>query len=53
MEAQKLLSSGEDTVLDVALEVGFNSRSSFYSAFKKVTGQTPSAYRQAMSVPAE
>jgi len=52
-EAQKLLSGSEDTVLDVALEVGFNSRSSFYSAFKKVTGQTPSAYRQAMSVPAE
>ncbi len=37
--------SGEATILAVALNVGFNARSSFYKAFKRETGQTPSEYR--------
>ena len=40
------IKSGRDTVLTIALDVGFNSRSTFYSAFKAVTGLTPRAYRQ-------
>lgn len=52
-EAQSLLMSDDATVLNIAYNVGFNSRSSFYTAFRKVTGQTPSAYRQSMSVPAQ
>ncbi|MFY0638616.1 helix-turn-helix domain-containing protein [Maricaulis maris] len=39
--------AGENTVLTIALEVGFNSRSTFYTAFKSVTGQTPRQWRTA------
>ena len=32
------------TLLSIALESGFNSKSSFNDVFKKITGQTPSEY---------
>ncbi|WP_323762993.1 helix-turn-helix transcriptional regulator [Maricaulis sp.] len=41
--------AGEDTVLTIALDVGFNSRSTFYTAFKAVTGQTPRQWRASRS----
>jgi AraC-like DNA-binding protein/GAF domain-containing protein len=38
-------SRDEFSILDLAFEVGFNSKSTFNTAFKKITGKTPSTYR--------
>lgn len=46
-EAKKLiLQKKEQTVLSIAYEVGFNSKSSFNDAFKKETGLTPTEFRK-------
>lgn len=45
-DAKILLSSTDQSVLDLALATGFNARSSFYKAFKQFTGVTPSQYRK-------
>ena len=51
-DAKKLLkdpTKKEITVLEILYQVGFNSKSSFYTAFKKATNQTPTAYRKSVS----
>ena len=46
-DAKTLLKDNTNlTVLEVLYSVGFNSKSSFYTAFKKETNQTPTAYRK-------
>jgi len=47
-EAKKLLKSDvgdKYTIEEIAERVGYNSKSAFNSAFKKITSQTPSNYR--------
>jgi YesN/AraC family two-component response regulator len=44
--AKPKIIANQDTVFAIALEVGFNARSSFYKAFKQETGKTPSEFRK-------
>jgi AraC-like DNA-binding protein len=47
-QAKKFLSNdefSEYTIVAIGLECGFNSKSTFYSAFKKFTSQTPTTFR--------
>ena len=46
--AQFLLITTDANVSEIALKVGFGSISRFYTAFKKVCGQSPIAYRTAL-----
>lgn len=53
-EAKSLLLSKETSHLDmlgVATRAGFNSKTTFYTTFKKATGMTPRAYLKAHSKP--
>ncbi|HMC01187.1 MAG TPA: helix-turn-helix transcriptional regulator [Flavobacteriaceae bacterium] len=50
-QAKKLLEDDtfdQYTIVAIGLESGFNSKSTFYTAFKKFTSQTPSEYRVAI-----
>ncbi|MBE5040040.1 AraC family transcriptional regulator [Ructibacterium gallinarum] len=44
--AKLLLRSTEDSLDDIAEEVGYSSKSNFIAQFKRLTGTTPNRYRQ-------
>ena len=49
--ASRLLSSTQATVLEIALQSGFTSSQYFASAFRRVTGMTPTAFREKIEEP--
>ena len=48
MQILKDSSKSKVTILEILYEVGFNSKSSFNTAFKKQTGNTPTTYRKTL-----
>jgi AraC-like DNA-binding protein len=47
-EAKKALQDSDKLVTSIAFDVGFNSKSTFNTAFKKIVGYSPSAYRNSL-----
>ena len=47
--ACRRLEESDDGILGVAMDAGFGSKSSFYTAFRKHTGMTPKQYRARQS----
>ena len=47
--ARTLLVESVSSVTEIGLAVGFHETSSFTTAFRKATGQTPSAYRRSLA----
>jgi len=48
---KELLSGSDRGVAEVALEVGFGSRSQFHRVFREITGMTPGRYREIFQQP--
>jgi len=44
-EAKRALQDSDKLITSIAFDVGFNSKSTFNTAFKKIVGHSPSAYR--------
>ena len=50
LEAKRLMQFTDKQNQEIAFELGFNDSAHFSSFFKKMTGVTPTVYRESMSV---
>ena len=49
-EAKKMIATHSNIKLEaIGYDCGFNSKSTFYSVFKRITGTTPSKYKESLS----
>jgi AraC family transcriptional regulator len=46
--AKSLLAERKLSVTEIGLDIGFSETSAFTSAFRKVTGETPTNYRRSL-----
>ncbi len=46
VSAKELLVNTQDTILQIALQSGFESLSTFYTQFRRLTGSSPNVYRK-------
>ncbi|WP_218048963.1 helix-turn-helix domain-containing protein [Curvivirga aplysinae] len=51
-DAMNLLTSADQSVTSIFLQVGFNTKSNFNREFQRITGSTPSDFRQNQTNPA-
>ena len=47
-QVRAALQDGNKLITSIAFDVGFNSKSTFNTGFKKVVGYSPSAYRNSL-----
>ena len=50
---QALAVTPDRTVIEIGLAVGFNSKSTFNTAFRRYTGMTPTEYRESLRAPVQ
>ncbi|WP_176470287.1 helix-turn-helix transcriptional regulator [Terribacillus saccharophilus] len=49
IQSQKLLRQTDDSILSIAMQVGFKNVSSYHAVFRRIYGQTPGFFRKTIT----